>query len=222
MFKKIVVPTAILGVSLVIGGQAKADEVDHTKLVDLVNNNPTELNESPIQAGAYNVTFTEEGNTYHFESDGSTWSWSTSNGQTVQPVQETSKGVVEPVEAPKVTPVQEKEVNPVQTPAQETPKVSKPVEVKTTTTESTGGSVKAQFLQAGGTEAMWDSIVMPESTGNPNASNGQYTGLFQTNQASFNANNSVAQQTKGAIKYAKERYGSVENAISERQVQGWW
>ena len=54
---------------------------------------------------------------------------------------------------------------------------------------------------------MWDSIVMPESTGNPNAVNGQYSGLFQTNQSSFNAGNSVAQQTKGALKYAKERYG---------------
>jgi hypothetical protein len=30
---------------------------------------------------------------------------------------------------------------------------------------------------------MWEKIVLPESGGNPNASNGQYHGLGQTNQS---------------------------------------
>ena len=49
-----------------------------------------------------------------------------------------------------------------------------------TTTSSTSSrtqSVYQRFLAAGGTEEMWEKIVLPESGGNPNASNGQYHGL---------------------------------------------
>lgn len=94
-------------------------------------------------------------------------------------------------------------------------------EVKTTTAPAANdGSVKAQFLAAGGTEAMWSAIVMPESGGNVNATNGQYHGLGQTNQSW--GYGSVADQTKGMIEYANSRYGSVSNAISTRSAQGWW
>lgn len=92
-------------------------------------------------------------------------------------------------------------------------------EVKATTAAN-DGSVKAQFLAAGGTEAMWSNIVMPESGGNVNATNGQYHGLGQTNQSW--GYGSVADQTKGMIEYANSRYGSVSNAISTRSAQGWW
>ena len=47
---------------------------------------------------------------------------------------------------------------------------------------------------------------MPESSGNPNASNGQYHGLGQTNQSW--GTGSVASQTQGMANYAKSRYGS--------------
>ena len=85
---------------------------------------------------------------------------------------------------------------------------------------STGGSTKAQFLAAGGTEELWNAIVMPESGGNVNASNGQYHGLGQTNQSW--GYGSVSNQTKGMISYANSRYGSISNAISFRQANGWW
>lgn len=86
---------------------------------------------------------------------------------------------------------------------------------------NTGGSVKEQFLNAGGTEAMWENIVMPESGGNPNAQNpAGYSGLGQTKESW--GSGSVEAQTKGMINYAKDRYGSIDNAISERQSQGWW
>src|SRR5699024_1539985 len=114
----------------------------------------------------------------------------TQNKQDAQPKQ---------VEAPKKE-VKQESVTPVQ---KETKSVS-------------GGSVKAQFLQAGGTEAMWNNIVMPESTGNPNAVNhAGYRGLGQTKESW--GTGSVAEQTKGMINYAKERYGSVDNAIAKRQ-----
>ena len=70
---------------------------------------------------------------------------------------------------------------------------------------------------------MWQAIVLPESNGNPNAVNphsGAY-GLFQGLNKLW-ANGSVATQTKGAIQYAKDRYGSVENAIAFRNANNWW
>lgn len=82
------------------------------------------------------------------------------------------------------------------------------------------GSVKSQFLSAGGTEAMWSAIVMPESGGNVNATNGQYRGLGQTNQSW--GYGTVDNQTKGMIQYANERYGSIDGALSFRQSHGWW
>ena len=87
-------------------------------------------------------------------------------------------------------------------------------------TTTTGGFVHDQFIAAGGTEAMWDSIVMPESGGNPNATNGQYSGLGQTNQSW--GTGSVAEQTQGMINYANSRYNSISNAIAFRAANGWW
>lgn len=108
--------------------------------------------------------------------------------------------------------------NEPQTPVvqQQTPVQSNSINVE----QQNDGSVKSQFLSAGGTEAMWSTIVMPESGGNVNASNGQYHGLGQTNQSW--GTGSVENQTKGMIQYANERYGSINGALSFRQSHGWW
>ena len=87
-------------------------------------------------------------------------------------------------------------------------------------TKVTTGSVHDQFIAAGGNEAMWNAIVIPESGGNPNASNGQYSGLGQTNQSW--GTGSVAEQTQGMINYANSRYGSVSNAINFRMSHNFW
>lgn len=101
---------------------------------------------------------------------------------------------------------------------------TQPAQASATTNNSIAsastGSVHDQFIAAGGTEAMWNSIVIPESGGNPNATNGQYSGLGQTNQSW--GTGSVAEQTRGMINYAISRYGSVENAINVRNSQNWW
>lgn len=91
---------------------------------------------------------------------------------------------------------------------------------QTTSTSSASESTYDQFIAAGGTSALWTSVVMPESGGNVNASNGQYHGLGQTNQSW--GYGSVASQTQGMLNYATSRYGSVENAISFRAANGWW
>lgn len=88
-------------------------------------------------------------------------------------------------------------------------------------TTSGSGSVHDQFIAAGGTEAMWQSIVMPESGGNPNAvSPNGYSGLGQTMESW--GTGSVASQTKGMINYANSRYGSLDGAVAFRQSHGWW
>lgn len=90
-----------------------------------------------------------------------------------------------------------------------------------TSTASTGGSTKAQFLAAGGTEAMWNTIVLPESSGNPNAvSPNGYQGLGQTKESW--GTGTVEQQTKGMLNYAKDRYGSVDAALAFRSQNNWW
>ncbi len=91
----------------------------------------------------------------------------------------------------------------------------------TSSATTTSGSVYEQFIAAGGTDAMWTAIVMPESGGNPDAvsANG-YRGLGQTKEAW--GTGSVVTQTAGMINYAVSRYGSIENAISFRQANGWW
>lgn len=86
--------------------------------------------------------------------------------------------------------------------------------------KSSGGSVHDQFISAGGTEDLWKYIVLPESSGNPNATNGKYHGLGQT--AEDWGTGSVEKQTKGMINYAKTRYGSIDNAIAFRKAHNWW
>ena len=88
------------------------------------------------------------------------------------------------------------------------------------TTQSTS-DVYDQFIEAGGTKALWDNIVMPESSGNPDAVNELgYRGLGQTKEAW--GTGTVEEQTKGMINYAEERYGSIEAAIDFRLANGWW
>ena len=90
----------------------------------------------------------------------------------------------------------------------------------TTTTAAASGSTYDQFIAAGGTDALWTAIVMPESGGNPDVSNGQYKGLGQTNQSW--GTGSVSDQTAGMLNYATSRYGSVDSAIAFRAANGWW
>lgn len=90
----------------------------------------------------------------------------------------------------------------------------------TTTTAAASGSTYDQFIAAGGTDALWTAIVMPESGGNPDASNGKYKGLGQTNQSW--GTGSVSDQTAGMLNYATSRYGSVDSAIAFRAANGWW
>ena len=232
--KKTIFATLALGTAITFGGiatnEASADEIDYNKLAEQAKSNSVEVNTKPIQEGNYDFSFSDGEFTYHFYNYNGNFGYEYHSGSTQvdntvsrlageeqTPEQKVDQqqaqfdtnhvaNIKQPkqVEAPKKE-VKQESVTPVQ---KETKSVS-------------GGSVKAQFLQAGGTESMWNNIVMPESTGNPNAVNpAGYRGLGQTKESW--GTGSVAEQTKGMINYAKERYGSVDNAIAKRQSQGWW
>ena len=225
--KKTIFATLALGTAITFGGiatnEASADEIDYNKLAEQAKSNSAEVNTKPIQEGNYDFSFSDGEFTYHFYNYNGNFGYEYHSGSTqvdntvsrLAGEEQTPEQKVDQQQAQFDTQNEidtKKEVQPTS--------VSAPVQKETKSVS--GGSVKAQFLQAGGTEAMWDSIVMPESTGNPNATNGQYSGLFQMSPQSGNGTGSVEEQTKSAIKYANERYGSVENAISARQSKGWW
>ncbi|KTT83849.1 LysM peptidoglycan-binding domain-containing protein [Mammaliicoccus sciuri] len=142
------------------------------------------------------------------------------------PVQQTQEQVAAPAQQQSYqAPVQSYKAPAQQTykaPAQQSYQApAQKVRTTQTSTASTGGSTKAQFLAAGGSEAMWNAIVLPESSGNPNAvSPNGYQGLGQTKESW--GTGSVATQTQGMLNYAKNRYGSESAAIAFRQANGWW
>ena len=231
--KKTIFATLALGAAITFGGittnEASADEIDYNKLAEQAKSNSVEVNTKPIQEGNYDFSFSDEEFTYHFYNYNGNFGYEYHSGSTQ--VDNTVSRLAGEEQTPEQKVDQQQAQFDVQN-EQDTKKevqptsVSAPVQKETKqptqSTSKSGGSTKEQFLQAGGTEAMWDNIVMPESTGNPNATNGQYSGLFQMSPQSGNGTGSVAEQTKSAIKYAKERYGSVDNAISARQSKGWW
>ncbi|PKI13633.1 transglycosylase [Staphylococcus shinii] len=214
---------------------ASEENIDKAHLADLAQNNPEELNQKPLHAGAYNYNFVLGGNEYTFTSNGQSWSWNytaagaqSATSSSVQDVTTQATTNTNETSASEVSVQKQSSNTPVA--AVEAPKASSNTQTSAatrtyktaqTSAASTGGSVKAQFLAAGGTEAMWNSIVMPESSGNPNAVNqAGYRGLGQTKESW--GTGSVASQTKGMINYGKSRYGSMEEAINFRAANGWW
>ncbi|MFC3419336.1 hypothetical protein ACFOLA_07620 [Salinicoccus hispanicus] len=240
--KKTILTTTLalgLGITGITSGQtADASEINKQELAEMALANSSELNNAPIHEGVYDYDFTLNGVNYSFESNGTSYTWSYNGHNDVQPQQEVQ--VQEPVE--QEVQVQESVQQPVQQevqePVQQEVQVQEPEpeynvqEVSNTQAQpetaqaaapqqSNNGSTKEQFLAAGGTQAMWTNIVMPESSGNPNAVNPLgYQGLGQTKEAW--GTGSVETQTKGMINYAQERYGSVEAAMEFRAQNNWW
>lgn len=152
----------------------------------------------------------------------------TTQTQTQKPVQNTY------TTTQNTTQVQQSVQTSVQQPiVKQTPvvKQTKPVKQQTQveSVQSSGGSVKdrvirtamSQGVSRSTAESMWTNIVMPESGGNPNAVNpAGYEGLYQASSSYGWGRGSVESQTVAGIKYMKERYSSVEGAISYRQGHG--
>lgn len=233
MKKTILTTTLILGLgaaSITADQDAEASEqsINHGELAQKAQSNSNELNNAPLHEGEYDYNFNYNNVDYNFSSDGTNYSWEY-NGYNNEQVQEVSEPVqydvqeeqvAEPVQntEPVQQETQEAEVESVE-PVQNTEETSQPA--APTASSSNDGSVKEQFLAAGGTDAMWESIVMPESSGDPNAVNELgYQGLGQTKESW--GTGSVQEQTEGMLNYAEERYGSVDAAMDFRNQNNWW
>src|SRR5699024_2969484 len=77
--------SAIVGSGVL--GLASSDEADaaekysEPELAQMAQSNDSTLNQSPIEDGDYDYTFTQCGYTYHIESHGGDFSWSYSDGE---------------------------------------------------------------------------------------------------------------------------------------------
>lgn len=242
--KKTIFTTIALGTIITFGGlsnNASASEIDYSKLAEQAKNNDITLNQKPILQGDYDYKFTDNHYAYHFWSSNGTFGWEyhlLSQGET-ETSSEVRQSMVGTGEVVQDAPTQ---VEQAPTPKQETtiqdnsnvqsttesakpepqqaPKVENKT-VKETPKQSTGnGSVQEQIKNAGGNSAVLE-IARRESTFNPNAVNpAGYRGLFQTKE-SF-ATGTVEEQTKGAIKYMNDRYGSPEQALAHHDANGWY
>ncbi|QPS98288.1 transglycosylase family protein (plasmid) [Staphylococcus equorum] len=81
MKKTILTSTLALGLGVTgfaTGHSADAAEnnVDQANLAKQAQNNPEQLNDSPVQDGSYNYDFAQNGTNYQFESDGENFNWS--------------------------------------------------------------------------------------------------------------------------------------------------
>ena len=219
--------TTTLALGLGIGGFTAADDaeaseqnIDKAELAQMAQSHSSQLDEAPLHEGEYHYNFNLNNVDYEFKSDGVNYTWAyngngpaqagTPAGNAEQSAPQVTEEAVQ-AEQPAPETVEETSAQNVQQPEQD----SQPA------APSSNGSTKAQFLEAGGTEAVWNSIVMPESSGDPNAVNELgYRGLGQTKESW--GTGSVAEQTEGMLNYAEERYGSVEEAIEFREANNWW
>lgn len=161
-----------LGVTGVAGGHHSADAaeqgVNKAELAQLAQNNPQQLNESPVQEGSYNYDFDYNGAHYHFESNGSTWSWSW-NGYGEAAQQDNTQE-----EAATTSNVNTQQVSTQQQPKQQqapqTAQTQQPKQESTTQAQPKQQSTSSKGSSAG-TPAGMEGIVQRESGGDPTAVN---------------------------------------------------
>lgn len=236
------------GLAVTDDAEASEQNINKEELAEKAQNHSSELDNAPLHEGEYHYNFNLDQVEYDFQSDGVNYTWAyngyadqsaestaapeqTAEQDTPQ-VTEEQPAAEENVQEEQAQPVEEQpatqeteetqEAQPVEEqPAAPVQNVEQPEENTQQSEPAADGSTKEQFLAAGGTEAMWDSIVMPESSGDPNAVNELgYQGLGQTKE--HWGTGSVETQTEGMIDYANDRYGSVEEAIEFRENNNWW
>ena len=93
MKKTVIASTLAVGLGVTgaaAGNSADASEqgVDKAELAQLAQSNSEQLNEAPVQEGAYDIDFNYNGTDYSFESDGTNFSWSFGGGSTEAPAQQ--------------------------------------------------------------------------------------------------------------------------------------
>ena len=141
MKKTIIASSLAVGLGVVAGNAghdahaSEATNVDKAELAQKAQSNDQSLNESPIQKGAYNVNFDYNGFNYHFESNGTHWSWNYAQNGRATPQQDVSNQTSADQVSSQQQTSQAQQAQPEQTSAPQTEQTQQP-QAKATTSYS--------------------------------------------------------------------------------------
>ncbi|MEJ7164928.1 transglycosylase family protein [Staphylococcus capitis] len=203
MKKTIIASSLAVGLGVVAGNAghdahaSEATNVDKAELAQKAQSNDQSLNESPIQKGAYNVNFDYNGFNYHFESNGTHWSWNyAQNGQATPQQDVSNQTSVDQVSSQQQT-SQAQQAQPEQTSAPQTEQTQQPQAKATTSysapTNNTASSQASSNQASSGSSVNLNShlkqIAQRESGGDIHAINPSTgaAGKFQFLQSTWDS-----------------------------------
>lgn len=203
MKKTIIASSLAVGLGVVAGNAghdahaSEATNVDKAELAQKAQSNDQSLNESPIQKGAYNVNFDYNGFNYHFESNGTHWSWNyAQNGQATPQQDVSNQTSADQVRSQQQT-SQAQQAQPEQTSAPQTEQTQQPQAKATTSysapTNNTASSQASSNQASSGSSVNLNShlkqIAQRESGGDIHAINPSTgaAGKFQFLQSTWDS-----------------------------------
>ena len=203
MKKTLVASSLAIGLGVVAGNaghDAHASEttnVDKAELAQKAQSNDQSLNESPIQKGAYNVNFDYNGFNYHFESNGTHWSWNYAQNGQATPQQDVSNQTSADQVSSQQQTSQAQQAQPEQTSAPQTEQTQQPQAKATTSysapTNNTASSQASSNQASSGSSVNLNShlkqIAQRESGGDIHAINPSTgaAGKFQFLQSTWDS-----------------------------------
>ncbi|MEJ7209808.1 transglycosylase family protein [Staphylococcus capitis] len=203
MKKTIIASSLAVGLGVVAGNAghdahaSEATNVDKAELAQKAQSNDQSLNESPIQKGAYNVNFDYNGFNYHFESNGTHWSWNYAQNGQATPQQDVSNQTSADQVSSQQQTSQAQQAQPEQTSAPQTEQTQQPQAKATTTysapTNNTASSQASSNQASSGSSVNLNShlkqIAQRESGGDIHAINPSTgaAGKFQFLQSTWDS-----------------------------------
>ncbi|MFL1631777.1 transglycosylase family protein [Staphylococcus capitis] len=203
MKKTIITSSLAVGLGVVAGNAghdahaSEATNVDKAELAQKAQSNDQSLNESPIQKGAYNVNFDYNGFNYHFESNGTHWSWNYAQNGQATPQQDVSNQTSAAQVSSQQQTSQAQQAQPEQTSAPQTEQTQQPQAKATTSysapTNNTASSQASSNQASSGSSVNLNShlkqIAQRESGGDIHAINPSTgaAGKFQFLQSTWDS-----------------------------------
>ncbi|MDS3999962.1 transglycosylase family protein [Staphylococcus capitis] len=203
MKKTIIASSLAVGLGVVAGNAghdahaSEATNVDKAELAQKAQSNDQSLNESPIQKGAYNVNFDYNGFNYHFESNGTHWSWNYAQNGQATPQQDVSNQTSADQVGSQQQTSQAQQAQPEQTSAPQTEQTQQPQAKATTSysapTNNTASSQASSNQASSGSSVNLNShlkqIAQRESGGDIHAINPSTgaAGKFQFLQSTWDS-----------------------------------
>lgn len=203
MKKTIIASSLAVGLGVVAGNAghdahaSEATNVDKAELAQKAQSNDQSLNESPIQKGAYNVNFDYNGFNYHFESNGTHWSWNYAQNGQATPQQDVSNQTSAAQVSSQQQTSQAQQAQPEQTSAPQTEQTQQPQDKATTSysapTNNTASSQASSNQASSGSSVNLNShlkqIAQRESGGDIHAINPSTgaAGKFQFLQSTWDS-----------------------------------